>query len=241
MDKDTVNIIATATGAIITAALPFVRVHPLVALLFGVAAFFIVRELLTRRTPEKRPAVSPEPRETSLHDDQELVALVEQAARRFELLSRNMEPERTAHVARDIGRIVHALGTHFKENPSDMRLPAMQNFLYANLDHALRLVETYSKFSGRDASALPATQKRILHDAAEAINLTQQGFQALLEECRANDLLRMEAEALALTEMLAERFPHLNTMEQPPSTMEDAHPPADKGGGKGGEDPESPL
>ncbi len=244
MDKDTRNIITTAVAAAITVALPFFRVHPLIALLFGVASFFVVRDLLPL-SPQIEEGDSPEPGlgqnsadggAPALESANTPLAVAEQAAARFAELAQAIADTATARNVNEISRLVRRLVQDFREDPEDLRLPAAQTFLNTNLDRALRLVETYTRLSNMefppDANdPHSAERERSLRDAEEAIELTRQGFLALLTECHENDRRQMDMDSHVLTRMLEDRFPQLaeaerQAMEQQ-RKQEHRPPPAD--------------
>lgn len=241
MDKETRNIITTAVAAAVTVALPFFRVHPLIALLFGVASFFVVRDLLPlsqqierKDSPELRPgadngekaASAPETVESPLN-------MAEQAAAQFAELAQAISDRATARNVDEISRLVRRLVQDFREDPEDLRLPAAQTFLHTNLDRALRLVESYTRLSNMefppDANdPHSAERERSLRDAEEAIELTRQGFLALLTECHENDRRQMDMDSHVLTRMLEDRFPQLAEAERRAVEQQQRHdtPPA---------------
>lgn len=224
MNKDTRNIVATAVGAIVTVALPFLRLHPLIALLFGVAAFFVARDAIPV-SPKLKKGSSTSPEldggsgENNPAAEEKSLAFAAWTANRFKETAERIADAETASTVNEIARLVEALVENFRQDPGDLRLPAAQTFLHTNLDRALRLVESYARLSAMDAPPAGEDQRhaerqRSLRDAEEAIRLTRKGFQALLTECQENDLRQMDVDSHVLTQMLEDRFPQLADAEQ---------------------------
>lgn len=225
MDKDTRNIVTTAVAAVVTVALPFLRVHPLVALLFGVASFYVVRDIIPL-TPQLEEEDVPQlpPRDQQAPEDP--LAPAERSARRFHQLADSIAKQGTAATVREIAHLVERLVQDFREDPDDLRLPAAQTFLHTNLERALRLVESYARLSAMEFpvdadDSRSKDRQHSLREAEETIELTRQGFLALLTECQENDLREMNMDSHVLTQMLEDRFPQLveaerRAMEQQP-------------------------
>lgn len=220
MDKDTRNIVATAVAAVVTLALPFLRVHPLVSLLFGVAAFFVAKEAIPASEKlESGGSSQLTPGEVDELDATHApLAIAARAAASFHEQASRIRRAETAETVREIASTVEKLIQDFRDDPSDLKLPAAQTFLNTNLDRALRLVETYARLSSMEfpqgQNQRSEERKRSLHEAEEAIELTLQGFQALLSECQDNDLRQMDMDSHVLTQMLEDRFPQLAAAER---------------------------
>lgn len=229
MDKESRTIVATALGAGITVVLPFLRIHPLIALLVGVATFFFARDRipitpsLEEQHREKLSAGQSEGAvaQHSAPSSQEL--LIRQgatAAERFEALSQQIPSASVAGTVRETAELVREIFKDFVEDPDDMRLPASQAFLQTNLNRAVRLVEVYAKLSNLPFPPSESDpkrhqeRKRSLMDAEDTIELTRQGFKALLAECQDNDLRQLDMDSHVLTRMLEDRFPQLIDAER---------------------------
>jgi len=244
MDKDTRNIVTTAIAAAVTVALPFLRVHPLVALLFGVAAFFLAREVIPVSESLESGESDSLPETTGqvveLDATNAPLAVAARAATRFRESAEGIEREATAETVREIARTVDQLIQDFREDPADLKLPAAQTFLNTNLDRALRLVETYARLSSMEP--LPELdprardRQRSLSEAEEAIEMTLQGFQALLGECQDNDLRQMDMDSHVLTQMLEDRFPQLAAAERRALERQPDEAKADGGSGDSGKE-----
>lgn len=224
MDKDTRNIIATSLAAVVVIALPFFRIHPLIALLFGTATFFVAKDRIPV-TPalegEEREGLPPGQAQGHAPTPQELlVQQGAQAAQRFRELSEQIPSPKVADTVSEIGQLVRDIFKDFEEDPEDLRLPASQSFLHTNLDRAVRLVDVYAKLSTLPFPP-PETEpvryeerQRSLMEAEDTIELTRQGFQALLAECQDNDLRQLDMDSHVLTRMLEDRFPQLMAAER---------------------------
>ena len=213
MDKSSRTTIALIAAAAICIVLPFLRLHPLIALLFGVATFFLIRDVLPR-SPEGSK------NDGKIFTDIDVEAVDASSARevllekgnkvaeRFESLARDIAKSDVAENVRRIADLVRQLFKNFTEDPDDLNLPASQTFLQTNLERSLRLVEGYVRISGL---AIKAENENSIRDAEEAISLTRQGFEALLVQCQENDLRQLDMDSHVLTRMIESRFPHLIT------------------------------
>jgi hypothetical protein len=211
MDKNTRNTVAVAVAAVVCVILPFLRLHPLIALLFGVATYFLVRDVLPLSRPEKEIVAEDEEESSEVLEvlDRQLQELLHKGnalAARFDALAGEITRSETAEDVGQIASLVRRLFKNFAEDPEDLDIPASQTFLNTNLDRALRLVESYVKLSRQP---LRPEQERSLRDAEEAIGLTRHGFEALLAECQENNLRQLHMDSRVLSRMIESRFPHL--------------------------------
>ncbi len=213
MDKDTRNIIATATGAALTMGLPFLRVHPLIALLFGLAGFFLVRQILPVREPgeEERPTALPPELLPALQ--KRVLQEGSQTAAHLDGLAGQIQRRETAAAVQDIARLIRAIGAELQDNPQALASAETLDFLQDNLQRARELVGSYARIATTRAPEpskeprLEAERQRTLQSAEETIERLRRGFAELLQECMENNLRLLQEKARQLSGLLEEQFP----------------------------------
>lgn len=200
-------------GATLGAALllPFLRIHPIYALVIGVGVYFLLRRIIPLKVSDEEQEYCPGCG-VSVAYMKELQEFGEQAVIAVSRQARVITDKGVSELVWEISDILEKIFKNFADDPKDLHLSAVQTFLRTNLERAIRIIETYAQLQSEPMKNRQEEQER-LAEAEKAIRVIRDGFTELLRHCREDNLKQLDMDSHVLSKMLTYTFPEIKEKE----------------------------
>jgi 5-bromo-4-chloroindolyl phosphate hydrolysis protein len=155
-------------------------------IIFAIGAYFILKQVMQRQSPEEKRDPAPGISRKSLDD---AVRKVRDTARDFDRLANDIDKREIVEVVRNISKTLREIAYNFEDDPSDIEMS--RTFIEKRLGEAVDIVSAYARLSRRSLDDRGQSQ---LLETEDAIRRIDRGFAEHLQRCLSNDLSKLRVD-----------------------------------------------